>query len=85
MFGEIVVDHQNVLALMHKVFRHGAGSVGGQILHGGAVGGGGCHDHTVLQGAALGKRGYQIGNAGGLLADGAVDADDARILLVDHG
>ena len=85
VLAEVVVDHQHVLALVHEFLGDGAGRVGRQILHGSRIRSRGRHHHAPLQGARLLKLADNARHRGGLLADGAVDGDDAAVLLVEHG
>ena len=50
VLGQVVVDDEDVLALVHEVLGHGAGGVGRQVLEGGRTGRGG-DDDRVVQGA----------------------------------
>ena len=34
MFGQVVVDHQRMLAAVTEIFPHGAPAIGGNVLHG---------------------------------------------------
>ena len=85
VLAQVVIDHQYVLALVHKVLGNGAGGVGGQILHGRGVGRRGRHDDAAVHGSGVLQLVHQPGHGAGLLADGAVDADDAAVTLVEHG
>src|SRR5690606_22499924 len=85
LLGEIVIDDQRILAAVAVVLADGAAGVGGQVLHGGRVGGGGGDDHGVGQGPVFLELAHNVGNGGVLLADSHVDTLDAGILLVDDG
>src|SRR5690606_25116119 len=81
LLGEIVIDDQRVLAAVAVVLADGAAGVGGQVLHGGRVGGGGGDTHGVGQGPVFRELAHDVGYGGALLADGPVDTLDAGILL----
>jgi len=83
VFGEVVIDNQRVLPLIHEVFTHGTAGVGGEVLHGGAVGGGGTHDDGVLHGAGFFEFGDESGDVRALLTDGDVDAVERTV--TGHG
>ncbi len=85
MLGEIVVHHQGVLAVVAEVLAHGAGGVGRQVQHGRRLGGRGGHDDGVAHGACFGERLHYSCNRRALLADGAVDADQVVLGVVDDG
>src|SRR5690606_34763932 len=85
LLGEVVIDDQRVLAAIAVVLADGAAGVGGQVLHGGRVGGGGGDNHGVGQGSVFLVLAHDVGNCGVLLADGLVDTLDFVILLFDDG
>ena len=85
MLGQVVVDDQDVLALVHEVLAHSAAGIGGDILQGRQLGGGGRNYDGVLHGAGLGQGLDQVCHSRALLADGDVNADDVLALLVDDG
>ena len=85
LLGQVVVDDQGVLAVLHPVLAHGAPGVGGEVLVGGRVRRRGHHYHRVLHGAELVEGGHRLGHGGGLLADGHVDAVHVEAALVEDG
>ena len=85
LLGQVVVDDEGVLAVLHPVLAHGATGVGGQVLEGGRLRRRRRHHHRVLEGAVLGQDGHGLGHRRALLADGDVDALHALALLVDDG
>ena len=85
LLGQVVVDDEGVLAVVHPVLAHGAPGVGGQVLERGRVGGAGQDDHGVLEGAVALEGGDGLGDRGLLLADGDVDALHPQALLVEDG
>ena len=85
MLGQVVVDDEHVLPLVHEVLPHGRPGIGGDVLLGGGVRRGGGDDDAVGQGAVLLQGAPELGHGGGLLADGHVDADHILVLLVQDG
>ncbi len=100
LLGEIVVDDQHVLAWVvlagglailavpHEVLAHGAAGHRREVEQGRGLRGGGAHHDGVAHGIVFLERLHYLGYGGALLADGDVDADDARVLLIDdrvHG
>ena len=83
LLGQIVVNHQRVLALPHEVLGQGGRRIGGDVLHGGWIRGIGGHDDRVLHRAVLAEHLHNAGHLSRALTDRAVDADDAGVLLVD--
>ncbi len=85
MLGEVVVDDEGVLALLHEVLAHRATGIGRQVLKGGGLRGcGGDHD-GVVHGSVLLQRGHDPGHLGPLLTNGNVDTGQVTVLLVDDG
>ena len=85
LLGEVVVDDERVLAVLHPVLAHGAAGVGGEVLERGRVAGRGHDHHGVLEGMVLLEGGHGLGHRRVLLADGDVDALHALAGLVDDG
>ena len=85
LLGEVVVDDQRVLAVLHPVLAHGAAGIGRQVLVGRRVPGRGHHHHGVLQRLVVLEGGHRLGHRGVLLPDGDVDALHALAGLVDDG
>ena len=85
VLAEVVVDDERVPALLHEPLAHGAPRVGSDVLEGGGVGRGGGDDGRVLHGAELLEGRGDLGDGGGALADGDVDAGDVAALLIDDG
>ncbi len=85
MLGEIVVDHQRVLAVVAEVLAHGSRGVGSEIQHRRRLRRGGGNDDGVLQRVVLSQRLHKLRDRGTLLADGAVDADQVVLRVVDDG
>ena len=85
VLGEVVVNHEGVLAPIHEVLRHGAAGVWREILHRRGVGGvGGYHD-GMLHRAVRVEQAYRLGDFARLLPNGDVDADEVAAALVDDG
>ena len=85
VLGEVVVDDQGLLALLHELLSNGAARVGRQVLEGGGLRRVGRHHHRVLHGAVLLQSADHLGHLGSLLANGHVDAEEVLPLLVDDG
>ena len=85
VFGQVVIDDEDILALLHKGFAHRAAGVGGDELQGGGVGGAGVDDDGVFQGAVFLQDAHDLGDFALFLADGDVDADEVGVALVDDG
>jgi len=85
VLGQVVVDDQDMLALMHEIFAHGAAGVGCDILQGRQLGGCCRHHDGVAHGTGFGQALHKVCHGGALLADGNVNADDVLALLVDDG
>ena len=83
LLGQIVVDHQRVLAVVEEVLAHRAAGVGGDELERRRLGGRGGDDDRVLHRAVVLERLDDLGNSRALLADRDVDADHVAALLVD--
>ena len=85
VLGQVIVDDQDVLALMHEVLAHGTAGVGCDILQGRQLGGSRGHHDGVAHGTGFGQALHQVCHGGAFLADGNVNADDVLALLVDDG
>ena len=84
MFGQVIVDAEAVLALEHEVFGHGNAGIRSQVLERCAVGSRSGDDDGIGHGAVFFQRADDTGYGRSFLADSDVDADDARILLVQN-
>ena len=85
VLGQVIVDDQDVLALMHEVLAHGTAGVGCDILQGRQLGRCSGHHDGVAHGTGLREALHQVCHGGTLLADGNVNAEHALALLVDDG
>ncbi len=83
LLGEVVVHDECVLAVLHPVLAHGAAGIGSEVLERRRIGRRSDDDDGVLHGALLGERRDGLGDGGGLLADGDVDALHAQATLVE--
>ena len=83
MLGQIIVDDEDVLALLHPLLADGAACIRGDVEHRRRLGCRGDDDGGVVHGAVLAEFLDELGNGGRLLADGHVDAEDVLALLVD--
>ena len=85
MLGQIVIDNQDVPALVHEVLAHGAACVRGDILQGRQLGRGGADDRCVRHSTVFLQVLHQRCHSRTLLTDGDVDAQNILALLVDDG
>ena len=85
VLGKIVVHHQRVLAVVAEVLAHGGSRVGREVKHGRRLRGRGGHDDGVAHGAGFGQRLHHLRDRRALLPDGAVDADQVVLGVVDDG
>ena len=74
LLGEVVVDDERVLAVLHPVLAHRATRVGREVLERRRLGGGRRDDDRVLEGAVLLEGRDGLGDRRALLADRDVDA-----------
>ena len=65
------------------MFGQGSRRVGGDVLHGGWIGGIGGDDNRVLHRAVLAEHLHHAGHFSCALPDRAIDTDDPGVLLVD--
>ena len=82
LLGQVVVDHQGGLALVHEVLGDGSAGVWSKVLKSCGLRCVGGHDHGVIEGTALAQHLHNVGHRSCLLTDGHVDADHVLILLV---
>ena len=95
LLGQVVVDDEHVaagvglaggLAVLTVVHEELADSGTGHrrdVLHRGGIGSGGRNDDGVVERTVLSEGLADVGNRGGLLADGDIDADHALAALVE--
>ena len=82
LLGEIVVDHQGCLALVHEVLGNGGTGVRSQVLESSGLRSVGSNDHGVVEGAALTQHLNNVGHRSSLLTHSDVNADHVLIRLV---
>ena len=85
LLGKVVVHHEGITAVFHKILAHRATRVGGEELHWRGVRGAGNDDDGVLHRPVLFQCGHYLGYLPSPLANGDVNADDTLPLLVDDG
>src|SRR5579872_554489 len=83
MFGQVVIDHQDVLPLLHPVLTHRAPGVRRDPLQSGGLEGRGAHDGRPLHRTVAFERRGNRRHLRFLLADGDVDAEEVLPLLID--
>ncbi len=85
MAGQIVVDHQHIPPLLHKIFGNGGGGIGGNVLLPWRVIPFGDHHRGVIHRPPLPQLRYHRSDTGGPLADGAIDTQHPFVVLVNDG
>ena len=83
LLRQVVIDDQGVFTAVAEVFTHRGAGVRSDVLHGGGFGSRGGNDDGVFHGAAFFELANDVGDRGGLLADGNVHAGKVLALLVD--
>ena len=73
LLGQIIIDDQHVIPLVHPVLAECRTGEGGQPFEAGGVGCGGGHDGGVFQRAMVFQGFPHCGDGGALLADGNID------------
>ena len=85
VLGQVIIDDEDMLALLHEVLAHGAACVGGDILQRRQLGRGGTDDGCVRHSAVFLEILDQRCHGRALLTDGNIDAQNVLALLVDDG
>ena len=85
MLGQVIIDDEDMLALLHEVLAHSAACVGGDILQRRQLRSCGANNGRVGHGAVLLEIFHEGSDGGTLLADGNIDAQNVLALLVDDG
>ena len=85
VLGEVIINNEDVFALVHEVFGDGDTGVRCQVLHRGAFGCACMDDDGVIHGACGLQFFVYTNNVGVLLADGYVNTNDVLTLLVQNG
>ncbi len=74
LLGQVVVDDEGVLAVLHPVLAHGATGIGREVLEGSGIGRRGIDHDGVLEGTGFLERRHDLGDRGRLLTHSNVDA-----------
>ena len=85
MLGQIIINNQNVLPLMHEVFRKRGRRIRCYILKRCRIRSGGTYHDAVLHGAMLLQRIDKTCNGRSLLTNRNINADTVLSLLVQNG
>ena len=85
MLGQIVVNDQYVLALMHEKLCHSCTGIGRDILQRCRLTGGSGYQDRIVHGTIFCQCIYDLGNRRGLLTDGHIHTDHIFALLVNDG
>ena len=95
LLGQVIVDDEHVtagvglagrlavLAVVHEELADSGTGHRRDVLHRGGVGSGGRNDDGIVERTVLSEGLADVGNRGGLLADGDIDADHALAALVE--
>ena len=95
LLGQVVVDDEHVaagvglagglavLAVVHEELADSGTGHRRDVLHRGGIGSGGRNDDGVVERTVLSEGLADVGNRGGLLADGDIDADHALAALIE--
>ena len=85
MLGEVVIDDQHIAALLHEVLRDAGRGIGRDIGKASRVVAFGHHDHGVLHRAIVPQDRHGLGDGRRALTDGAIDAQDILVALIEDG
>ena len=83
MLGQIIIDNQNILALLHPLFADRTASIRRNILQRRGLRRTRIHDHRIAHRIIFLQLLHQTCNRGFLLADGNINAVDILALLID--
>ena len=83
VLGKVVVNYQDVLAVVHEELAHCAAGVGCDVLKRCGVAGGCVYDYRVIHRAVLAEVLGELRHGGRLLTDSNVNADYSLALLVE--
>ena len=83
MFGQIIVNDQHVLALIHEKLCHSCTGIGCDILQRRRLAGGSGYQDGIVHGSVFCKCIHDFGDRRGLLTDSHVYTDHILTLLVD--
>ena len=86
VFGQVVVDHQRVFAIVAEIFTHRGTGVWREVQQAGWVAWTGRDDDSLIHHAFLFEAFDEASNLGKFLTDRNIDVDDTSLLLglVDH-
>ena len=85
VLGQVIINNQHILALMHKEFTNRAARIRRDILQRRGLGRGRRYDAGIIHRTVLRQRLRHLRDGRALLADRHIDTDNARPLLVDDG
>ena len=85
VLGQVIIDNEDILALLHEVFRHGNARIGSDILQRSRLSGSSSYHDGVIHGAGLFQAVYYTQDGGVLLTNGDIDTDHILAALVDNG
>ncbi len=85
VLGEIVIDDEDVPAFFHEILPDAGRRIGGDVDEAGGVVPLRDDDDGVLHRPLFAQIGDDLGDGGGALADGAIDAEDVLPALVENG
>ena len=85
VLGQIIVNDQDVLLLVHEILGDGYAGIGSQELHGRGIGCRSGNNDRIGVSPAFFKSFCQTGNTARLLANRNINTDYAGILLVQDG
>ena len=85
LLGEIVIDDEDILSLVHEIFAHGRACIRRDIEHRGGLGRAGADHDGIIHRIVLAQLLHTACHRRLLLADGDIDADHVLALLVDNG
>ena len=85
LLGEIVIDDEDILALVHEIFAHGRARIRRDVEHRSGLGRAGADHDGIVHCVVLAQLLHTACHCRLLLADGDIDADHVLALLVDDG
>src|SRR3989344_467316 len=82
VFRKVVIDHQNILAFIHKIFTNGTTAVRGEILESGGFGSGSGNNNRITHRSGFFQFLNDLGDFGFFLADSDVNTNWRRKAFV---
>ena len=79
MLRQIIINHERMLTMVPEILTHGATAVGGDVLHGGGIGGRGRDYDRAVQSVVIRQRLHHLRNRGALLSDRNVNGNNVRV------